>query len=302
MTLSAGPGAAGSCAGGAPHHRPRRHDLAEHGPRRQPHGHREPDDDQRPPRPRPAGRGARGAGAVALPGLPAAPRRRRGCPGSCRGGRTTRTSTWPGTCTSASSLRRVTTGPCRSTSPASSSDRCARDRPLWEMHVLHGYGEGSAVYSRLHHSLADGIALTKVLLSLTDASPDGTLRRRRLARPPTDHGVARPRRTPGRQLPRRGGSSRRRGQDDRAGPSDDRRGGQAAARHATPPRRSPATRARASGRSGAHPVPLADDQGDRAPHGHDRERRRGRRAGRRGSPPTRPSTAAGRSTSRRWCR
>lgn len=50
-----------------------------------------------------------------------------------------------------------------------------RDRPLWEVHVLQGYGAGSAVYSRLHHSLADGIALTKVLLSLTDASPEGTL-------------------------------------------------------------------------------------------------------------------------------
>ncbi len=50
-----------------------------------------------------------------------------------------------------------------------------RDRPLWEIHVLHGYGEGTAVYSRLHHSLADGIALTKVLLSLTDAGPEGTL-------------------------------------------------------------------------------------------------------------------------------
>jgi WS/DGAT/MGAT family acyltransferase len=55
-----------------------------------------------------------------------------------------------------------------------------RDRPLWEIHVLHGYTgagdrDGSAVYTRLHHSMADGIALTKVLLSLTDASPDGTL-------------------------------------------------------------------------------------------------------------------------------
>ena len=51
----------------------------------------------------------------------------------------------------------------------------ARDHPLWEVHILQGYGAGSAVYSRLHHSLADGIALTKVLLSLTDASPEGTL-------------------------------------------------------------------------------------------------------------------------------
>lgn len=48
-----------------------------------------------------------------------------------------------------------------------------RDRPLWEVHFLDGYGSGSAVYSRLHHSLADGMALMQVLLSLTDDSPDG---------------------------------------------------------------------------------------------------------------------------------
>ena len=48
-----------------------------------------------------------------------------------------------------------------------------RDRPLWEMHLVDGYGGGSAVYSRLHHALADGIALTRVLLSLSDATPDG---------------------------------------------------------------------------------------------------------------------------------
>ena len=47
-----------------------------------------------------------------------------------------------------------------------------RDRPLWEMHLIDGYGDGSAVYSRLHHALADGIALTRVLLSMTDAGPD----------------------------------------------------------------------------------------------------------------------------------
>jgi diacylglycerol O-acyltransferase / wax synthase len=44
-----------------------------------------------------------------------------------------------------------------------------RDRPLWEVHVVHGLASGSAMYVRLHHSLADGIALTRVLLSLTDA-------------------------------------------------------------------------------------------------------------------------------------
>ena len=47
-----------------------------------------------------------------------------------------------------------------------------RDRPLWEIHLVDGYGDGAAVYTRLHHALADGIALTRVLLSLTDETPD----------------------------------------------------------------------------------------------------------------------------------
>jgi diacylglycerol O-acyltransferase len=47
-----------------------------------------------------------------------------------------------------------------------------RDRPLWEIHLIDGYGGGAAVYTRLHHALGDGIALTQVLLSLTDETPD----------------------------------------------------------------------------------------------------------------------------------
>lgn len=47
-----------------------------------------------------------------------------------------------------------------------------RDRPLWDIHLVDGLSEGSAIYVRLHHALADGIALTQVLLSLTDATPD----------------------------------------------------------------------------------------------------------------------------------
>jgi diacylglycerol O-acyltransferase len=50
-----------------------------------------------------------------------------------------------------------------------------RDKPLWEVHLVDGYGAGSAIYSRLHHSLADGIALTRVLLSLSDGSPGADL-------------------------------------------------------------------------------------------------------------------------------
>lgn len=50
-----------------------------------------------------------------------------------------------------------------------------RTHPLWEMHLIDGYGSGCAIVSRLHHSLADGIALSQVLLSLTDASPTADL-------------------------------------------------------------------------------------------------------------------------------
>ena len=51
-----------------------------------------------------------------------------------------------------------------------------RRHPLWELHHVDGFGGGSAVYTRFHHSLADGIALAQVLLSCTDAAPDGDLR------------------------------------------------------------------------------------------------------------------------------
>jgi len=47
-----------------------------------------------------------------------------------------------------------------------------RDRPLWEVHLVDGLTSGSAMYVRLHHAMSDGIALTRVLLSLTDADPD----------------------------------------------------------------------------------------------------------------------------------
>ncbi|MCU0264827.1 MAG: wax ester/triacylglycerol synthase family O-acyltransferase [Actinomycetia bacterium] len=50
-----------------------------------------------------------------------------------------------------------------------------RSHPLWEVHLIDGFETGSAVLSRFHHSLADGIALTQVLLSLTDETSTGDL-------------------------------------------------------------------------------------------------------------------------------
>jgi diacylglycerol O-acyltransferase len=45
-------------------------------------------------------------------------------------------------------------------------------KPLWQMHLVESYGEGSALIVRLHHSIADGISLVKVLFSLIDFGPD----------------------------------------------------------------------------------------------------------------------------------
>jgi acyltransferase, WS/DGAT/MGAT len=46
-----------------------------------------------------------------------------------------------------------------------------RTRPLWQIHVVESYGEGTALIVRLHHCIADGIALVRLLLSLTDPGP-----------------------------------------------------------------------------------------------------------------------------------
>ena len=43
-----------------------------------------------------------------------------------------------------------------------------RSRPLWEMVLLEGYGGGDALLVRMHHCIADGIALARVMMSLTD--------------------------------------------------------------------------------------------------------------------------------------
>jgi WS/DGAT/MGAT family acyltransferase len=50
-----------------------------------------------------------------------------------------------------------------------------REHPLWEIHLVDGYRGGAAILSRFHHALADGIALSQLLVSLTDAAPNGDL-------------------------------------------------------------------------------------------------------------------------------
>jgi len=54
-------------------------------------------------------------------------------------------------------------------------------KPLWQIHLIENYGEGCAIMSRLHHCIADGMALVFVLLSLTDMTPDAPV--------PTGNGI-----------------------------------------------------------------------------------------------------------------
>ena len=59
-------------------------------------------------------------------------------------------------------------------------------KPLWHVHLIDGYGDNSVVLARIHHSIADGMALVRVMLSLTDATPTA----KRLRRPETHHSTA----------------------------------------------------------------------------------------------------------------
>ncbi|HEY7629482.1 MAG TPA: wax ester/triacylglycerol synthase family O-acyltransferase [Thermoleophilaceae bacterium] len=49
-------------------------------------------------------------------------------------------------------------------------------KPLWDMYLVDSYRGGSAIVSRMHHCIADGIALARVMLSLTDEQPDAGIK------------------------------------------------------------------------------------------------------------------------------
>ena len=51
--------------------------------------------------------------------------------------------------------------------------------PLWQYHIVEDYEGGVALVNRLHHCIADGIALIGVMLSLTDERPGASSRRRK---------------------------------------------------------------------------------------------------------------------------
>jgi len=49
----------------------------------------------------------------------------------------------------------------------------ARERPLWEAHIIEGLADGRiAMYTKLHHSLVDGISAMKLMQSVLTSDPD----------------------------------------------------------------------------------------------------------------------------------
>jgi diacylglycerol O-acyltransferase / wax synthase len=60
-----------------------------------------------------------------------------------------------------------------------------RNRPLWQIYLVDGFGAGAAVINRMHHCIADGVALARVMLSLTDGRADAGIAPPPLERRPT---------------------------------------------------------------------------------------------------------------------
>lgn len=50
------------------------------------------------------------------------------------------------------------------------------DKPLWQVHLVDNYKGGSVVIWRIHHAIADGIALIKVVFSLTGSTLEESLK------------------------------------------------------------------------------------------------------------------------------
>ena len=56
-----------------------------------------------------------------------------------------------------------------------------RKHPLWQFHLVEDYQGGSALLVRIHHCIADGIALISVTMSLVDGGAPPPERKRKAA-------------------------------------------------------------------------------------------------------------------------
>ncbi len=54
-----------------------------------------------------------------------------------------------------------------------------KDRPLWQFHLVEDYQGGSAMMVRIHHCIADGIALISVTMSIVDGGAEPPKRRKK---------------------------------------------------------------------------------------------------------------------------
>ncbi len=77
-----------------------------------------------------------------------------------------------------------------------------RDKPLWSVHLVDGYGDGAAIVWRIHHCIVDGISLARVLASLSDDRPGAGIAAagKRPPRLPAAVGYAAPAMLAGRRL------------------------------------------------------------------------------------------------------
>ncbi|MDN5745633.1 MAG: wax ester/triacylglycerol synthase family O-acyltransferase [Nocardioidaceae bacterium] len=72
------------------------------------------------------------------------------------------------------------------------STRLAWERPLWELHVIEGLADGRvAMYTKVHHSLVDGVSAMRLLASVLTTDPD----RREMGAPFAEGAGRRPRAT-----------------------------------------------------------------------------------------------------------
>lgn len=56
-----------------------------------------------------------------------------------------------------------------------------RSRPLWQFHLVERYDGGSALIARIHHCIADGIALITVMMGSVDGGKAPRTRRKKVA-------------------------------------------------------------------------------------------------------------------------
>ena len=56
-----------------------------------------------------------------------------------------------------------------------------RSRPLWQFHLVERYDGGSALIARIHHCIADGIALITVMMGMVDGGKAPRTRRKKVA-------------------------------------------------------------------------------------------------------------------------